>query len=291
MLSLSRRVLVSAVLLAMFGCATKPPVSPQSINDASGAPASSVAVHVIDVGEGDALLIQSDKAAVLVDTGSPIGGPVVVRYLNDLGIEKLDALILTHPHPDHMGGVFSVLDAIEVTRTFDNGQSLWEEVKREDIYRWYQESIRSRSDYSILKRGDTLSFEGFKLDTLWPIAGTTKSGDWNNNSLVLKVTAGSGSALLMGDALVEVERKLVELSPNALKSDLLKAGHHGSAFTGDPAFLERVAPALVAVSVNGNNVRGYPSRETLSRYQSVAPTAITRDVGTIVVALNASDEE
>jgi competence protein ComEC len=291
MLSLSRRVLVSAVLLAMFGCATKPSVSPQSINDSSGAPASSVAVHVIDVGEGDALLIQSDKAAVLVDTGSPIGGPVVVRYLNDLGIKKLDALILTHPHPDHMGGVFSVLDAIEVTRTFDNGQSLWDEVKREDIYRWYQESIRSRSDYSVLKRGDTLSFEGFKLDTLWPIAGTTKSGDWNNNSLVLKVTAGSGSALLMGDALVEVERKLVELSPNALKANLLKAGHHASAFTGDPAFLERVAPALIAVSVNGNNIRGYPSRETLSRYQSVAPTAITRDVGTIVVALNASDEE
>lgn len=291
MLSFSRRVLVFVLLIVVVGCGTKAPIPTASTTETPAVQSAPVSVHVIDVGEGDALLIQSDKAAVLVDTGSPIGGPVVVRYLNDLGIEKLDALVLTHPHPDHMGGVFSVLDAVEVARTFDNGQSLWEEVKREDIYRWYQESIRSRSDYSVLKRGDVLSFGDFKLETLWPIAGTTKSGDWNNNSLVLKVTAGSGSALLMGDALAEVERKLVELSPSALKADLLKAGHHASAFTGDPAFIERVAPALVAVSVNGNNVRGYPSRETLARYQSVAPTAITRDVGTIVVALNESEEE
>jgi len=81
-------------------------------------------IHFIDVGEGDSILLEIEGKSALIDTGNLISGPRLVKYLKEKGIEKLDYLILTHPHPDHIGGVFFILPVLKVEKIYDNGQDL-----------------------------------------------------------------------------------------------------------------------------------------------------------------------
>ncbi len=235
-------------------------------------------VYFLDVGEGESILIVGPSGkATLIDTGNLITGYRVLKFLRSKGINEVERLIVTPPHPDHMGGVFVLLQSFKVKRWYDNGQPL-EEAPCEDLYRWYGEIFRS-GNYSVLKAGDRWEEDGAIYEVLSPKRLT---GDWNANSLVIKLTYGKVRFLFMGDANVRAEKELVE-SGEDLKSDILKVGHHGAGDALSEEFLKRVKPRYAVISINRNNIRGYPSKgkvELLKEYGVKLYTTYRR--GTVV---------
>ncbi len=217
-------------------------------------------VHFLDVGEGSATLIETENNKhILIDCGNVITGSRVLDFCRRAGIKELDALIITHPHADHMGGVFQLLSELNIKRVYDNGQPIPAAPKC-DIYRWYVEAVRYLKNYKILCQGDQLTWPGVVIDVFWP--GRTLGKNWNDNALVLRIKAGSSRLLLMSDAGKRVEAALLAANVD-LRAEVLQIGHHGAADASSPVFLRAVSPRLAVISVNKNNIRGYPAPETL----------------------------
>lgn len=217
-------------------------------------------VHFLDVGEGSATLIETENNKhILIDCGNVITGSRVLDFCRRSGIKELDALIITHPHADHMGGVFQLLSELNIKKVYDNGQ-LIPVAPKCDVYRWYVESVRYLKDYKILRRGDQLTWPGVVIEVLWPSQDLGKN--WNENALVLRVKTDSLSLLLMSDADKWVETALLAANID-LRAEVLQIGHHGAADASSSAFLRAVSPRLAVISVNKDNLHGYPAPETL----------------------------
>ena len=232
-------------------------------------------IHFINVGEGDSILLEIEGKSALIDTGNLISGPRLVKYLKGKGIEKLNYLILTHPHPDHIGGVFFILPGLKVEKIYDNGQDLGGVRKTCAIYRWYEDLVRKRKNYAVLISGDSLTLGSLTLEVLWP-PGVPTSSDFNAFSLVMMVRGGGFSCLLTGDLTASGERELLKRGVN-LKADVLKVGHHGAEDATTEEFLETVSPRMAVVSVDEANVWGYPSEEVLERLEKAGAKVYRTD--------------
>ena len=221
-------------------------------------------IHFIDVGEGDSILIETpDGKTALIDAGNLITGFRVVEYLRKNNISGLDYLIFTHPHPDHIGGAFFILPMMDAERIYDNGQDLTDIVKSVDIYRWYEKLVRNNRNYKVLKAKDRLLLGKITLSVLWP-PQPLPLFDFNANSLVIMLKYGKFRCLLTGDLTIPGERKLLEQGVN-LNADVLKVGHHGVNDASCQEFLNRVSPKIAIISVDAENIWGYPSAEVIQR--------------------------
>jgi len=222
-------------------------------------------IDFIDVGEGDSILIRTPHAtSVLIDAGNLITGYRVLEYLRKKGVTNLDHLIFTHPHPDHIGGAFFIAQVVEIAKVHDNGYHLRSD---KDIYRWYEELIRQRSDYGLLQAGDTLKLDGIELKVLWPVSANQITGV-NNNSLVILLQYGDFRCLLMGDATMLVERELLKADKD-LKADILKAGHHGYPDASSQEFLREVSPETAIMSISLKNTGGYQLEEMSEKFKTL----------------------
>ncbi len=241
-------------------------------------------IHFIDVGEGDSILLEVEGKSALIDTGNLISGPHLVKYLKEKGIEKLNYLILTHPHPDHIGGVFFILPALKVEKIYDNGQDLAGGRKTSAIYRWYEDLVRKRKNYAVLISGDSLTLGSLTLEVLWP-PGVPTSSDFNAFSLVIMVKGGGFSCLLTGDLTAAGERELL-IREVSLKADVLKVGHHGAEDATTEEFLEAVSAGIAVVSVDEDNFWGYPSARVLQRLKKAGVKVYRTDrEGDIVLSI------
>ncbi|MBA7653968.1 ComE operon protein 3 [subsurface metagenome] len=264
-----------ALVLLLF---TFPFLSSLASSDGAGR------IHFIDVGEGDSILIEIEGKSALIDTGNLMSGPHLVKYLKGKGIEKLDYLILTHPHPDHIGGVFFILPALKVEKIYDNGQDLGGVRKTCAIYRWYEDLVRKRKNYAVLISGDSLTVGNLALEVLWPLEPPTSS-DFNAFSLVIVVSHGSFSCLLTGDLTAPGERELLKRGVS-LKAGILKVGHHGAKDATTEEFLEAVSPGIAVVSVDKDNFWGYPSARVLQRLKKAGVKVYRTDRdGDIVLSI------
>lgn len=242
-------------------------------------------IRFIDVGEGDAILISSPEGkTALVDAGNLVTGHKVAEMLKERG-GALDHLIFTHPHMDHIGGAFHVLQSVRIRRIYDNGQDISEMVESSDPYRWYRDLVREDTRYSALVAGDSLNLGGARLDILWPEAGKL-SKNFNDNSLVIAMVYGKFRALLTGDLTVKGEGGLLKTDAD-LKADVLKVAHHGwEDATGDD-FIDAVSPKTAVISVNEGNTRGYPSPKTLEKLKGRGVKTYRTDIdGDIVIKVN-----
>jgi competence protein ComEC len=237
----------------------------------AGAPRDRLRVHVLDVGQGDAVLIDlPEGGAMLVDAGGFVGSSVdpgarVLRpLLRSLRRTRLDVVVLSHPHPDHFGGLPATLEGVEVGELWDTGQG--EAEGAGPVYRELLASLRRRG--VPIRRPDSLcgshTVAGATIEVLAPCPGFHPDHGANDNSFVLRISYGERAALLVGDAEREEEEELLSRRRAALRADLLKVGHHGSRTSSHPAFLEAVDPSVAAISCGVRNRFGHPHPDAMA---------------------------
>ncbi len=256
--------------------------------------AGGLEVHFIDVGQGDAVAIRTPGDRwMLVDAGPrdegfDAGERRVLPFLRARGVRRLEALVLTHPHADHVGGAPAVLSALEVGRVIDPGLPAGTP--------WYLETLRAAEARGVpwaeAREGRSLTLDGVTVELLWPLPGSLDSvADANKISAVIHLRYGSFSVLLTGDAGEEEEVSLVARNPGRLRAQLLKAGHHGSRTSTSAALLDAVRPSLVVVSAGRRNRYGHPAPEVLGRLESRGiPVARTDREGTVSVRVPAGGD-
>jgi competence protein ComEC len=241
-------------------------------------------VAFLDVGQGDAIFIQTPSGKqVLVD-----GGPSETVLLSQLGRQMpfwdrtLDMVVLTHPDSDHITGLVGTLERYEVDTVIHREMEV-----ESAIYDYWLELVEGEG--AAVYQGQaglrlTLD-DGLDMVVLHPgaelVSGT--EADTNNNSVVARLTYGQVSVLLSGDIEAEVEQALVGAHRDAsLQSTVLKAAHHGSCSSTTQAFLETVDPEVVVISVGAENTFGHPCDEVLERLSDV-PTYRTDEQGVVEI--------
>ncbi|WPK13862.1 MBL fold metallo-hydrolase [Lysinibacillus louembei] len=232
-------------------------------------------VHFIDVGQGDSILIQSPSGkTMLIDGGVKGAGKMVVDYLREQGVNKLDYVVATHPDADHIGGLIAVLNSISIKHFIDSGKVHTSQT--------FEEMLTLVSDknivYSVPEKGDIIDFDKeLKTEVIY---ANENASDNNDASIVLKITYGEVSFLLTGDAGVSIEKQL--LNEN-IQATVLKAGHHGSNTSSSLAFVQAVKPEAIVLSYGQDNKYGHPHAEVIENALAVKSEIYgTAEAGTIV---------
>lgn len=242
-------------------------------------------VVALDVGQGDAVLVQGSRGTMLVDAGGAVPGrwdagrAVVVPALRALGVERLDALVVTHADLDHRGGAAAVLDALPVGE-------LWVPHGFDpDLGSALARRARAHGARLCMRGADTppQRLGDLEIEVLWPPPEV--AGPRNERSLVLRVAVAGRSLLLTGDAGRATEAALLARGAR-IRSDVLKVGHHGSDGGSDPAFLAAVRAALALVPAPFPGRRGLPAAPALARLEAAgARVTWTGRDGAVLVGL------
>ena len=224
-------------------------------------------VTFFDVGQGDAALLQTpNNNHILIDAGvwSPgynSGKSIILPHLQSAGIDKLDAIILSHPHADHIGGIIDLINEIPVDVIYNSGYEY-----ESNLYQSYMELASIKSiPVKTLTSGDTLNLDAAMLFLVLGPDGNVYNSDPNEHSVVLNVIYGESEFLFTGDAGEEQEERLIHTYQNLLDTDLLKVGHHGSRTSSSIPFLNIVTPEIAIVSLAERNRFRHPHKEALSR--------------------------
>jgi competence protein ComEC len=243
-------------------------------------------LHVIDVGQGDAVALRTGRGRwILVDAGrswrgGDAGRTTVVPYLRRRG-GGLEAFVLTHPHSDHVGGAATVVRALRPRSFYDAAFAGGGDAYRASLSAAAQARVR----WQRVRPGDSLRVDDVTITFLAPdSAWTARLDDPNEASTVVMARVGSVRFLLTGDAERGEEAWLVDRLGAGLRADMLKVGHHGSATSTTPPFLDAVRPRLAVISVGAANLYGHPNRETLRALAAAGAQVLRTDrQGSIVV--------
>ena len=222
----------------------------------------------LDVGQGDASLIRTPGGhAILVDAGPNLEGVdagrrVVAPFLAEAGVTRLDAVVLSHAHLDHFGGIAAVLDRVPSPLLFEPGEAVADAAYLHTLDAAAADGV----GWAPLRVGDTLRVDGVTLIVLHPDTSWAEWGlDLNEDSVVLLLEWGRFAALLSGDAGFRAERRL---AGHVGRVDLLKVGHHGSRWATSADWLQELAPEVGVISVGRVNRYGHPSAEALDRLRA-----------------------
>lgn len=246
-------------------------------------PTAALELHFLDVGQGDAILLRTEEGDVLIDAGSEATQDALCLRLSELGVESLRLAVFTHADEDHLGGADGVLrafstDMVWITRFFD-----------EDLPVTMLRAAAKDTGSEIVEvfSGMFCKIGGANLAVFSPY-GSMESADGNDSSIVLKVSCGDVSALLMGDASEETERMLLSsYGYGVLRCDILKAGHHGANTSTCSAFLQVIEPDYAVISCGEGNFYGHPHGEVLARLEQVGAEILRTDLlGDIVFLTN-----
>lgn len=239
---------------------------------------------VLDVGQGDSLLLHSGGEWALVDAGTPDSADAILQAMEGYGVRSLALAVATHPHADHIGSVAAVLDAYppavfwmpDAAHTSATYEKMLDAVER------------SGADAVLAQTGDVFTLGSMRITVLSPGADAPYADDLNNMSLVLLCEGAGVRFLLTGDAEEPVEQDMLQ---NGLPEiDVLKAGHHGSSTSSSLPFLQTIRPVYAAISCGVGNSYGHPHRETLAAFSDLGILTYRTDTqGTIV--FNASGGE
>lgn len=225
---------------------------------------NSMEVHYINVGQGDSILIRVNNKVLLIDSGPKNSRNKLINYLNSLNIKNIDYLVATHPHEDHIGNMFTIINNYEVNKFYSPKVTTNTKTFEKMI------SALKNNNLKINILDNTTSSinlgENTNIKIYYP---TEDSNDdnLNNYSPIIKITFGKTSFLFTGDAEEYVEKQVVNSGYN-LSSNVLKLGHHGSSSSTCKEFLDAVNPNIAIITVGIDNEYGHPHNEVLDLLKS-----------------------
>jgi len=234
-------------------------------------------VHFIDVGQGDAILVQVNDKNLLIDSGSKSEKKKLTNYLDSIYIPQFDYVIATHPHEDHIGNMSYIINNYKIINFYSpkvQNNTLAFESMAEVLARKNIKIKVLKSNNSSINLG-----ENTLVEVLSP--NLDSYDNLNNYSAIIKISYGNNSFLFTGDAEESIEKELLSKSFN-LKSDLLKIGHHGSSTSTSESFLQKVNPKITIISVGKDNSYGHPTKATLVKIKNTRVYRTDLD-GSIVI--------
>lgn len=267
-------VLLFVGILILNGCSVEQDVIDKTYDNTVFK--ENIKIHFIDVGQADSILVQQGKHSMLIDAGNNVDGGLVCDYIKAQNIKKLDYVVGTHPHADHIGGLDDVIN------TFDIGEIYMP--RKTATTRTYKDVLKSikakKLSITTPRVGDNFKLGDANLTIMAP---AKIYEDANNCSIVLKLQYKDNSFLFTGDAERESENAMLDGNLD-LKCDVLKIPHHGSRTSSSKNFLKAVNPKYAVVSVGKNNDYGHPKVETMKRFKKEEiPVYRTDESGTIIV--------
>ena len=228
-----------------------------------------LAVHFIDVGQADAILVECDGENMLIDGGNGSDSSLIYAYLKGHGIGSLKYMVNSHPHEDHVGGLPGALNYASVGRGFSSHQEY-----NSQAFRDYKRYLAMQDvELEVLEAGSSLSLGGSQIQVLGPLE---HDGEINNSSLVLYLVYGQVSFLFTGDMEEDSEYDLLEanLVPDCT---VLKVAHHGSESSSTYRFRRAALPEFAVISVGKNNSYDHPSPKVLSRLEDAGAQVFRTD--------------
>ena len=241
-------------------------------------------VHYIDVGQGDSILIQVNNKNLLIDAGPKSDKKKLLNYLSNLHLEKLDYVIATHPHEDHIGNMSDVIDDYNVLAFY--APKVQSTTK---TFEQMVESLKSKNlKINVIKKGtDSINLgENTKVTIFSPTKDYYE--DLNNYSPVIKIEYGKTSFLFTGDAQKEVEKEILANNED-ISADILKVGHHGSSTYTTKDFLNKVNPSIGVISLGKDNTYNHPNDGTVKRLKENKVTIYRTDKnGTVILSSDGS---
>jgi competence protein ComEC len=221
---------------------------------------------VLDVGEGQAVLLQRDEYAVLIDTGHFGKSYSLIAALKKYGVKNVEKVILTHLHPDHASGIFTLMHHFPGAEIYESGHRA-NVIPSIDSIRWVAEQLDAKNwNVKSVLQGSSLEWRGVKIDVIWPLI--VEKNSLNRMSLVLNISYGAKNIVLMGDADTYVEEQIIKSNSLPGNVELLVVGHHGAIDATSEELLDTVSPQAAVISVNKGNIRGYPHRAVVERIHS-----------------------
>ena len=240
---------------------------------------------MIDVGQGDSFLLVQDGNTALIDCGTRGAGDDVVNYLKSKNIEKLDYVFGTHPHDDHMGGMYDVITNFEI------GTIVIPKVEEGKVTtNWYiklmDEIVTGEYNVNYAEVGQVYRLGQAQMKVIGPIS--IPKENLNNYSTVLMVSFGEMDIIMTGDAEKDVEREILSSNVN-LDAEILKVGHHGSDTSTSTEFLEAISPDYALISCKVGNKYHHPVEETINKFEERKIEVYrTDECGTVTAAITTS---
>ncbi|APQ98249.1 ComEC/Rec2 family competence protein [Clostridium botulinum] len=214
-------------------------------------------VHYIDVGQGDSILVQTKDKNILIDAGTRKSSDNLISYLKKQHIKKLDYVIATHPHEDHIGGMPKVIEEFEISNFYAPKKTANTKIFKDMILQLKKKNLK----INVAKKGISLNLSNnSSLDFLAPVKDNYENT--NDSSAVVKLTHGNTKFLFTGDAEKTSEKDILN-SNEDLSSNVLKVGHHGSHSSSSKEFLDKINPKIAIISCGKNNDYGHPHKETM----------------------------
>lgn len=262
--------LILALSLLLSGCMEAPLVPAETTG-------KTLTVQFIDVGQADCALLECDGEFMLIDGGNRDDSQLVVSFLEQQGVKELAAVVCTHAHEDHVGGLPAVLAVYPTKAVYAPTKTYSSKIFDKFVYYTDQQGL----EITIPAPGDRFSLGQAEVTVLGPVKSYP---DANNTSIVLRVEFGRTSFLFTGDMEKEAEGDMLDYWEGKLNwnTDVLKVGHHGSDTSTGYRFLNEVSPGQAVISVGTGNTYGHPHAEPLSRlHQAQAAIFRTDELGTV----------
>lgn len=230
-------------------------------------------VYYIDVGQADSILIVNQNQSMLIDAGNNDDGQDVVKFIKERGISKLDYVIGTHPHEDHIGGLDDVINEIDIDKIY-----LPKIQTNTKTYESVLEAIQNKNkSINSLQKGDKITLGEAELEVMTD--SILDKENLNLASNIIKLEFNGISFLFTGDAETENEKTI-----NWENIDILKVGHHGSTTSSSSKFIKQIKPKYAIISVGKDNNYGHPHKEIIKRLENIGSEILrTDEFGTIKI--------
>lgn len=250
-------------------------------------------IHFIDVGQGDStLIVTPQNKTILIDGGGSssefdVGKNTLVPYILDRGFTQIDIIIISHFDQDHVGGIMTVLQELKVKKVYISKQ-----VEKSENYEKFLDIVSNKKIkvYEVVSGNKIHIEKNLYIDILWPTNNQITTNILNNNAIVCNLHYKNFSMLFTGDIEKIAETEILEKyskTPQFLKANILKVGHHGSKSSSISEFLNTVKPQIAVIGVGKNNKFGHPNSEVLQRLENINSKIFRTDLnGEITIEVN-----